>query len=104
MVHLEETLIKVDFHDPENPRQLMTRLRRMFQRIRLDKMEVNILRGFLNAVEQGVNPEEIKPVANQKEDKPVANQSGDQSAGKQEEIKPAANQDEINQVANQSGD
>ena len=48
--HLEETLIEVGFHDPENPRQLMTRLRRMFNRIRMDKMEVNIFRGFLTAV------------------------------------------------------
>jgi len=47
---LEQTLIEVDFHDPENPRQLMTRLRRMFNRIRMDKMEVNILRGFLTAI------------------------------------------------------
>lgn len=48
--HLEQTLIDVGFHDPENPRQLMTRLRRLFNRVRLDKMEVNILRGFLTAV------------------------------------------------------
>ncbi|XOV90224.1 MAG: RNA methyltransferase [Pseudomonadota bacterium] len=48
--HLERTLIEVNFHDPENPRQLMTRLRRLFNRVRLDKMEVNILRGFLSAV------------------------------------------------------
>ena len=48
--HLEQTLIQVDFHDPDNPRQLMTRLRRMFNRIRMDEMEVNILRGFLTAV------------------------------------------------------
>jgi|TARA_B110000503_G_scaffold65078_1_gene102339 tRNA (cytidine32/uridine32-2'-O)-methyltransferase len=48
--HLEETLVQVEFHDPENPRQLLTRLRRMFNRIRLDEMEVNILRGFLTSV------------------------------------------------------
>ena len=50
--HLEETLIDVGFHDPENPRQLMTRLRRMFNRIHPDQMEVNILRGFLTAIQQ----------------------------------------------------
>lgn len=50
LTHLEETLVQVGFHDPENPRQLMTRLRRMFGRIRPDQMEVNILRGFLSAV------------------------------------------------------
>lgn len=54
--HLESTLIKVNFHDPDNPRQLMTRLRRMFQRIRPDKMEMNILRGILTSVEQKVDP------------------------------------------------
>jgi len=48
--HLEQTLVQVGFHDPENPRQLMTRLRRMFNRIRPDQMELNILRGFLTAV------------------------------------------------------
>jgi TrmH family RNA methyltransferase len=47
--HLEETLIKIGFLDPENPRQLMTRLRRLYQRSHLDKMEVNILRGILSA-------------------------------------------------------
>ncbi|MFT4632118.1 MAG: tRNA (cytidine32/uridine32-2'-O)-methyltransferase [Candidatus Pseudothioglobus sp.] len=48
--HLEETLVQVEFHDPENPRQLLNRLRRMFSRIRMDQMEVNIMRGFLTAV------------------------------------------------------
>ena len=48
--HLEETLVQVEFHDPENPRQLLTRLRRLFNRVRLDEMEVNILRGFLTSV------------------------------------------------------
>ncbi|GAB2792312.1 tRNA (cytosine(32)/uridine(32)-2'-O)-methyltransferase TrmJ [Halomonas shantousis] len=48
--HLERTLIEIDFHDPANPRQLMSRLRRLFLRSRLDSMEMNILRGILTAV------------------------------------------------------
>jgi tRNA (cytidine32/uridine32-2'-O)-methyltransferase len=48
--HLEDTLAVVGFHDPENPRQLMTRLRRLFLRIAPDHMEISILRGFLKAV------------------------------------------------------
>ncbi len=52
--HLEKTLIDVGFHDPDNPRQLMTRLRRLFTRVRLDTMEVNILRGFLTAVDRKI--------------------------------------------------
>lgn len=45
--HLEELLIRLDFHDPENPRQLMPRLRRLYGRVRLDKMEINILHGIV---------------------------------------------------------
>ncbi len=51
-VHLEQVLVKVDFLDPENPRQLMTRLRRLFLRSRLDTVELNVLRGFLTAIEK----------------------------------------------------
>jgi len=50
--HLEQVLTDVDFHRRENPRQLMTRLRRLFQRARLDQMEINILRGILTAVQK----------------------------------------------------
>ena len=52
--HLEQVLMDVDFHRRENPRQLMTRLRRLFQRARLDQMEINILRGILSAVQKAV--------------------------------------------------
>lgn len=50
--HLERSLIAIDFHDPDNPRQLMARLRRLYLRARPDQMEVNILRGILSAVEK----------------------------------------------------
>jgi tRNA (cytidine32/uridine32-2'-O)-methyltransferase len=45
--HLEETLIDIEFLDPRAPRQLMSRLRRLYNRLRLDEMELNILRGIL---------------------------------------------------------
>ena len=48
--HLEETLTQLKFHDPKNPKQLMKRLRRLFSRIRPDKMEISILRGILSAI------------------------------------------------------
>jgi TrmH family RNA methyltransferase len=51
--HLEETLVALDFLDPENPRQLMRRLRRLFNRVRPDENEINILRGILTATRQG---------------------------------------------------
>ena len=50
LAHLEETARKIGFLDPAAPRYLMRRLWRLFQRARLDRTEVNILRGFLKAV------------------------------------------------------
>jgi TrmH family RNA methyltransferase len=50
--HLEQVLVDLEFLDPDNPRQLMRRLRRLFGRVRLDKNEVNILRGILTAARQ----------------------------------------------------
>lgn len=52
--HLERALVKIDFLDPDNPRQLMPRLRRLLQRAVPDKVEVNVLRGILTAVEKQV--------------------------------------------------
>jgi tRNA (cytidine32/uridine32-2'-O)-methyltransferase len=49
--HLEQVMVDLKFHDPENPRLLMTRMRRMFNRIRPDRMELSILRGLLTYVE-----------------------------------------------------
>ncbi len=50
--HVEETLITLGFLRPENPRQLMRRLRRLFGRARPDCREVNILRGMLSAAQK----------------------------------------------------
>lgn len=52
--HLEETLIDMDFLDPAAPKQLMTRLRRMYSRIRLDDMEVQMMRGILATTQKWV--------------------------------------------------
>jgi len=45
--HLEDTLVDLEFLDPQAPRQLMSRMRRLYGRVRLDEMELNILRGIL---------------------------------------------------------
>jgi tRNA (cytidine32/uridine32-2'-O)-methyltransferase len=50
--HLEETLVQIGFLDPAAPRQLMTRLRRLYGRVRLDEMELNILRGILTETQR----------------------------------------------------
>ncbi|CAA0102225.1 tRNA (cytidine/uridine-2'-O-)-methyltransferase TrmJ [Halioglobus japonicus] len=59
--HLEEALVDIEFLDPAAPRQLMSRLRRLYSRVRLDEMELNILRGILTEtqkwVERGKNSE-----------------------------------------------
>ncbi|MGB5605964.1 MAG: tRNA (cytosine(32)/uridine(32)-2'-O)-methyltransferase TrmJ [Gammaproteobacteria bacterium] len=47
--HLEQTLVALEFLNPENPRQLMRRLRRLYNRARPDENEINILRGILTA-------------------------------------------------------
>ena len=52
--HLEETLVDVEFLDPTAPRQLMSRLRRLYGRVRLDDMELNILRGILTETQKWV--------------------------------------------------
>ena len=47
--HLAETMATLKFYDPDNPKQLLTRMRRLFNRTRMDKMEVSMLRGLLTA-------------------------------------------------------
>ena len=48
--HLEQTLIDLDFLDPSNPKHLMRRLRRLFNRVRISHNEISILRGILTAM------------------------------------------------------
>ncbi|WP_445353960.1 RNA methyltransferase [Natronospira bacteriovora] len=49
--HFEKVLVDIGFLDPDNPRQLMRRIRRLFARARPDRNELNIFRGILSAVE-----------------------------------------------------
>ncbi len=49
--HLQETLQKLNFIQPDNPRQTMTRLRRLYNRVRLDEMELAIMRGMLTSIQ-----------------------------------------------------
>ena len=48
--HIQDTLSDIGYLDPEQPRRLMRRLKRLFNRTRLDGNEYNILRGILTAV------------------------------------------------------
>jgi TrmH family RNA methyltransferase len=49
--HLERVLVEIRFLNPEHPRQLMRRLKRMYARAAPDQNEMNILRGILAAIE-----------------------------------------------------
>jgi tRNA (cytidine32/uridine32-2'-O)-methyltransferase len=50
--HFEDVVIKTGFLDPKAPGLLIPRLRRLLQRVELDKMEVNILRGMLTSIQK----------------------------------------------------
>ena len=49
-VHMEEALTHIGFYNPANPRRLFPRLRRLFNRTRLEREEVDIFRGILRAM------------------------------------------------------
>jgi tRNA/rRNA methyltransferase len=48
--HLEQALVAIDFLDPDNPKKLMPRLKRLFSRTQLETEEVNILRGMARQI------------------------------------------------------
>ena len=52
--HLKEVFIETQFLKESNPRRLMLRVRRLFNRVNLEKMEVSILRGMLSQVQKSL--------------------------------------------------
>lgn len=50
--HLEATLIDIGYLNPDRPKRLMRRLRRLFNRTHPDCSEINILRGILTATQR----------------------------------------------------
>lgn len=52
--HIERVLVGIDFLDLKAPRQAMTRLKRLFARVRPDATEVAMFRGVLTHVERAV--------------------------------------------------
>ena len=51
--HLEQTLVQTGYHNPEHPKFLMSRLRRLYNRARPDHSEMQILRGILSSIQKG---------------------------------------------------
>ncbi|NIE74665.1 tRNA (cytosine(32)/uridine(32)-2'-O)-methyltransferase TrmJ [Pantoea sp. Tr-811] len=58
--HLEKTLVDIGFLDPEKPRHLMPRLRRLYGRSSVDRSEMSILRGILTETQKVVRGEPHK--------------------------------------------
>ena len=56
--HAERALIALDFLRPAQPKRLLPRLRRLFARARLEKEEVNILRGIVARIEERLGSSE----------------------------------------------
>lgn len=48
--HLEQALVAINYMNPENPKMLMPRLRRMLSRNGLEVEEINILRGIAKQI------------------------------------------------------
>lgn len=53
--HLERVMVNTEFLDPKQPKRLMPKLRRLFGRAELERDEINILRGILDAVEKKIS-------------------------------------------------
>lgn len=51
---LVSTMLATGYYDPNHPKQLELRLRRMFNRLNPDSSEYQILRGFLTSIEKKI--------------------------------------------------
>ena len=54
--HLERIMINTRFLDPQQPKRLMSKIRRLYGRAALERDEINILRGILDAIERHSDP------------------------------------------------
>ena len=61
LAHLETVLTRVAFIDPTNPGRVMTRLRRLFTRLRPDATEISILRGAMTEIERALDGHDTGP-------------------------------------------
>lgn len=52
--HLEQLLVAIKFLDPTQPKHLMTRIRKLYGKAQLSKVEMNILRGILTETEKSL--------------------------------------------------
>ena len=59
--HLERVMVATGFLDPAQPKRLMSKLRRLYGRTELERDEINILRGILDAMERSPSRASKKP-------------------------------------------
>ncbi|QBR84300.1 tRNA (cytosine(32)/uridine(32)-2'-O)-methyltransferase TrmJ [Legionella israelensis] len=52
--HLKDVLLEIGFLKPSNPRRLMQRIKRLFNRAQLEDMEVRLLRGMLSRIQNAL--------------------------------------------------
>jgi len=57
-VHMEAALTEIGFFNPDNPKRLFPRLKRLFNRTRLEREEVDIFRGIFRAMQLTRTPRE----------------------------------------------
>ncbi len=53
--HLESTMIDTGYLDPGNPRMMMPRMRRLFNRTGMNRSEVQLIRGLLGSLQKAIN-------------------------------------------------
>lgn len=58
--HLEKTMVEIGFLDPEKPKHLMARLRRLYGRSAVNRSEMSILRGILTETQKSARGEPHK--------------------------------------------
>ena len=50
--HFIETAVEIDVIDPDNPKKIISRIKRMFTRLQPDEMEASFMRGFLSGIKK----------------------------------------------------
>ena len=48
--HFIDTAVEIGVIDPDNPKKILSRIKRMFTRLQPDKMEASFMRGFLSGI------------------------------------------------------
>ena len=52
--HFIETAVDFDVIDPDNPKKIISRIKRMFTRLQPDEMEASFMRGFLSGIKKKI--------------------------------------------------